>query len=852
MSRNRRRSLSSSETPSDGEQNVNDHTRLRSRSIEQELYANHSGTQETQMVDVAVGSSFTSLSQSHWTAGDPSPDPTKFTLQNVPHILVEATNEDKKRVTYTDATSTPIEPISEVPLVEPTYDKAPSPARDNKSLSVKVSSSESSDVPISLQQSSFADDPARQFASINEVISLQRSHSSTEQYDREEPLITKTQKFYKKRAPLVPRYDSEDSFAIEKEVIQQEAPSAVSAGYTMDETESPGSFSEFDAERRRSSDLWDAASRSFISKESFNLSRRRLGSGMVFVNLYGDSTGWRLRLGDHGALLPRPADRRWSDLHRGHLTAIYSQRSGRGEDVGVVRGQCPDWLLLHEWNFCRGVNKSLRLSEGWHYGSPVFVNRHHGLQLQRQPDHADLLLQCPSAGGITLSMIWASSQLIVGYYFERYRPMANGFSCSGGGLGIVLFTFLNSWLVPIIGWRNMLRVQGGLVLLILLIVTFYVEVAPTQVGLYHRPDVLDSSSDEYYGNFYVHDYLRLSNHTNGIHSFLSSYEPPPKKRRCASLCSCCTNCCGKRRKKAENDEDHDLLIRPAPLEREDLFYTGPAEYEKPHSKEHLEGKEFHLMGSDKNTQQVNYGIKKIHVDEADPAATASHHRDQRWAKGPPKKQNAMKYRKSRFMVTLVKLFDYHLLKKFEFRVLVASALLFPMGFNVPFVYSSSRTKIPVEYARLIGPIIGITNFLMRNVCGFLAYKRKTWTTYICGCGLVFGGSFVFISAFYGQDLVWFQVLYGVCYGVAPAVFATLRGLIYVKYLGLPKLTNAFGITSLAMGAGAFIGTTIAGEMIGNSGNYTAAFIFAGLCLMTAGMLKLLLPALVKFYYRKAH
>ncbi|XP_017133113.1 uncharacterized protein LOC108149774 isoform X4 [Drosophila elegans] len=455
-------------------------------------------------------------------------------------------------------------------------------------------------------------------------------------------------------------------------------------------------------------------------------------------------------------------------------------------------------------------------------------------------------------GGITLSMIWASSQLIVGYYFERYRPMANGFSCSGGGLGIVLFTFLNSWLVPIIGWRNMLRVQGGLVLLILLIVTFYVEVAPTQVGLYHRPDVLDSSSDEYYGNFYVHDYLRLSNHTNGIHSFLSSYEPPPKKRRCASLCSCCTNCCGKRRKKAENDEDHDLLIRPAPLEREDLFYTGPAEYEKPHSKEHLEGKEFHLMGSDKNTQQVNYGIKKIHVDEADPAATASHHRDQRWAKGPPKKQNAMKYRKSRFMVTLVKLFDYHLLKKFEFRVLVASALLFPMGFNVPFVYSSSRTKIPVEYARLIGPIIGITNFLMRNVCGFLAYKRKTWTTYICGCGLVFGGSFVFISAFYGQDLVWFQVLYGVCYGVAPAVFATLRGLIYVKYLGLPKLTNAFGITSLAMGAGAFIGTTIAGEMIGNSGNYTAAFIFAGLCLMTAGMLKLLLPALVKFYYRKAH
>ncbi|KAI8038356.1 hypothetical protein M5D96_008250 [Drosophila gunungcola] len=822
MSRNRRRSLSSSETPSDGEQNGNDHTRLRSRSLpRQVLYANHSGTQETQMVDVAVGSSSTSLSQSQWTAGDPSPDPTKFSLQKVPHILVEATNEDKKRVTYTDATSTPIEPISEVPFVEPTYDKAHSPARDSKSLPTKVSSSESSDVPISLQQSSFADDPALQFASINEVISMQRSPSSTEQYDREEPLITKTQKFYKK----------------------------LSAGYTLDDTESPGSFSEFDAERRRNSDLWDAESRSGTSKESFNLSRGRLGSGMVFIYMVippDGGFGWVIMvlaflaqliidglIFTVGILLPFIA----KDLgvERTSVLFVASVQIGCYFTSGAFAA-----ALINRFGFRKVGIAGVLCSSSAIMASSCSVNL------------TMLICFYSVLGGITMSMIWASSQLIVGYYFERYRPMANGFSCSGGGVGIVLFTFLNSWLVPIIGWRNMLRVQGGLVLLILLMVTFYVEVAPTQVGLYHRPNVLESSSDEYYGNFYVHDYLRLSNQTNGIPSFLSSYEPPPKKRRCASLFSCCTNCCEKRRKKAEPDEDHDLLIRPAPLEREDLFYTGPAEYEKPHSKEHLEGKEFHLMGSDKNTQQVNYGIKKIHVDEADTAATASHHRMQRWAKEPPKKPTAKKCRNSRFMVTLLKLFDYHLLKKFEFRVLVASALLYPMGFNIPFVYSSSRTKIPVEYARLIGPIIGSTNFLVRNICGLLAYKRKTWTTNICGCGLVFGGSSVFISAFYGQDLVWFQVLYGVCYGVAPAVFATLRGLIYVKYLGLPKLTNAFGITSLAMGAGAFIGTTIAGEMVGNSGNYTAAFSFAGLCLITAGMLKLLLPALVKFYYRKAH
>lgn len=203
-----------------------------------------------------------------------------------------------------------------------------------------------------------------------------------------------------------------------------------------------------------------------------------------------------------------------------------------------------------------------------------------------------------------MSMIWASSQLIVGYYFERYRPMANGFSCSGGGAGIVLFTFLNSWLVPIIGWRNMLRTQAGLIMLILLMVVAYVEVAPTQVGMYHLPGSSDTSSDEYYGNFYVHDYLRQSAMTAKSRSILSTYEPRPKKKGCAKFCPSCSNCCWRRRKKSQNADEQNLLIRPAPLEREDLFYTGPAEYEKPHSKENVDGKEFLLMGSDKNVSVV--------------------------------------------------------------------------------------------------------------------------------------------------------------------------------------------------------------------------------------------------------
>lgn len=205
----------------------------------------------------------------------------------------------------------------------------------------------------------------------------------------------------------------------------------------------------------------------------------------------------------------------------------------------------------------------------------------------------------PAPGGCSLSMIWVSSQLIVGYYFERYRPIANGFSCSGAGAGIFIFAFLTSYMLPIIGWRNVLRMQVGFLFLILLMSIAFVEVPPTPVGVYNREGE-DSSSEEYYGNFYVQNFIRFSKTSSYSknRSLISLYEPPPKKQRCAKCCSCC------RRKSAEperkNYEEKSLIIKPTPMQRDDLFYTGRAEYEEPHSKETIEGKDIYLMGNDKD------------------------------------------------------------------------------------------------------------------------------------------------------------------------------------------------------------------------------------------------------------
>ncbi|XP_070850847.1 uncharacterized protein Targ isoform X6 [Drosophila suzukii] len=419
MSRNRRRSLPSSSVPSDEDQTtpaVQNGSSQRSRSLSRQdllvqtssIYENEKQTDQPQMVDVAVGTnarnpssiildwstSRSSLRRLHWSTGD-------LPLRTFPHILVEASEGNEPKDSK-PPTSSPIEPISEVPYVEPTFEKPPSSIGRPPSVKRTPASIETdriasdSSVPSSFAQSSIAQDSRIKFASAASVESV-TSISATEQYDREEPLITKTQKFFKKRAPLVPRYDSEDSYVIDKDIIQQDASvSAASAGYPLADTESPGSFSEYDADRRKNSEML-IDSGSGDSKESFDLigGGRRLGSGMVFVNLYGDTTRRRLRLVDHGALLPCPDDHRRPYFHHWHPVAFYSQGSGRGNDGGTIRGQCPDWMLLHERYIWCHPDQSLWFPQGGHRRGPILLI--HGLtrQLQRQPGHADMLLQRP-------------------------------------------------------------------------------------------------------------------------------------------------------------------------------------------------------------------------------------------------------------------------------------------------------------------------------------------------------------------------------------------------------------------------------------------------------------------------
>uniref|UniRef100_A0A1A9URD9 Major facilitator superfamily (MFS) profile domain-containing protein n=1 Tax=Glossina austeni TaxID=7395 RepID=A0A1A9URD9_GLOAU len=465
-----------------------------------------------------------------------------------------------------------------------------------------------------------------------------------------------------------------------------------------------------------------------------------------------------------------------------------------------------------------------------------------------------ILIISLQVGGPSLSMIWVSSQLIVGYYFEKYRPIANGISCSGAGAGVALFAYLNSILLPEIGWRNTIRVHTCFLVAVFILDIAYVEVTPSRIGVVKDPYFSESDSSESLDDelepFSTVTYRKESNIVSidqDLEEMLETYQPVSSRKKETIFTKCCPLLSRHlKKKKEETQHPQSLVLKPNPLERKDIFYTGPAEYA---GLEKSVSRKISIMKERKSlyvTLETTRKTARSIVNTLSNLDRASRYGDKRRTYAQLKTTHKFpllaflspkNWLNSKIKRAFSLLFDFRLLQMRQFNLLLASAFLFPMGFNIPFVYSTGRVQIDLEYARLITPTIGLSNFVFRILSGCVAFKFREYTTVICGGGMAFGGVAVLVSAFYGINVVWFQFVYATCYGIAPACYSTLRAIIYVRTVGLEKLTNAFGLTALAMGLGVCLGTTAGGVMLEMTGSYTVPFAFAGICIIISGVLK---------------
>lgn len=67
-------------------------------------------------------------------------------------------------------------------------------------------------------------------------------------------------------------------------------------------------------------------------------------------------------------------------------------------------------------------------------------------------------------GGIGFGLVYLPSVVIVNFYFEKKRAIANGITMCGSGVGTLIFTFITEPLLDYFGWKGTMWIISGIVL----------------------------------------------------------------------------------------------------------------------------------------------------------------------------------------------------------------------------------------------------------------------------------------------------------------------------------------------------------------------------------------------------
>lgn len=122
---------------------------------------------------------------------------------------------------------------------------------------------------------------------------------------------------------------------------------------------------------------------------------------------------------------------------------------------------------------------------------------------------------------------------------------------------------------------------------------------------------------------------------------------------------------------------------------------------------------------------------------------------------PSKKQTI----KSKIIVSFDYLFHWGLLKTVEFPILLATAFILNMGAFIPLSFAKKWAILSPLQEEALLPVIGITTSICRILSGVLAYKFKFNPMYLCGSGLLFSSSILYITTLIPNNVVWFQFFY---------------------------------------------------------------------------------------------
>jgi len=83
-----------------------------------------------------------------------------------------------------------------------------------------------------------------------------------------------------------------------------------------------------------------------------------------------------------------------------------------------------------------------------------------------------------------------------------------------------------------------------------------------------------------------------------------------------------------------------------------------------------------------------------------------------------------------------------------------------------------------------------------------------------------------------------------------SAYISLTAIILVDYMGLPNLTNAFGLIILFRGISSMIGSPLAGSVQLATKSYDACFYFAGSLIVLGGIISCAIPFVDRWWRKK--
>ncbi|GFT63007.1 monocarboxylate transporter 12 [Nephila pilipes] len=393
-----------------------------------------------------------------------------------------------------------------------------------------------------------------------------------------------------------------------------------------------------------------------------------------------------------------------------------------------------------------------------------------------------LLITAGIIAGTGFGLLYLPTIVSLALHFEKKRATAMGISMSGSGIGILIFAPLLEWLIYFYQyWKGAWLIATGIVLNCFVLSLFYRTFTP--------PEITSEPSEE--SSIDIHE-PSTSRDTSLMRGF-SEYTQTDKE--------------GEPIRGKYTITGHiprsTTSRTVGSIQKPDIFYTG--------STENLISREISVTPSMILQDRSSIIIQKSYF--------------------------------MRFTDIVAQMIGLSLLKNYVFLIFSFCTIFQYLGLMIPPMYLFHMVvEIGIAttfQASLLLSILGISNTIGKIAIGLLKDITSWNDLYIYTICLLISGIATIITPVFTSyfSLTLYSFIFGFTYGGS----ISLSSIVLVSLLGLPRLSNSYGLFLLFTGLSASIGPPLAGVLRDTTGTYDAAFYLAGTVIALGSLVSFIIP-----------